>query len=342
MAVSVILSILAVARRHRGDSPMTYCVTPLPVRPWTLNGISPRLIESHYELNYGGAVARLNAVQRQLAALDRGKAAADAVLRLKREEAEALNATLLHEIYFASLGGDGRAVPPKMAAALARDFGAVNRWRDEFIGLAEALAAARSAGWALLSVVPRDGRLVNHVAADDGQALAGGIPVLALDLYEHAYHLDFGANAVAYVAAFMRNIAWTEVEARTLDALQAPPPRRFEQPEFAATPSVGPDEVEALLKSGQRVQLIDARPRHYVARATDIVDGAVWRDPERIEEWIGALDKEAPVVTFCVYGFHIGCQTAAALREKGFDAKYMRGGHYAWKAGKGAMRRFEA
>jgi Fe-Mn family superoxide dismutase len=97
-----------------------------------------------------------------------------------------------------------------------------------------------------------------------------------------------------------------------------------------------------MIKSGQKVQIIDTRPRHYSTRAQDMVEGAVWRDPERIDEWIGDLSKDEPVVTFCVYGFHIGCQSAAALRKAGYDASYMRGGHYAWKAIKGAVKLYEA
>src|SRR5688572_3869418 len=109
-----------------------YGVAPLFCRPWTLNGISPRLIESHYEHIYGGAVAKLNAITDEIAALDPATAPAGALARLKRGELLGLNATLLHELYFASLGGDGRAVPEEMAAALARDFGSVARWRQEF------------------------------------------------------------------------------------------------------------------------------------------------------------------------------------------------------------------
>ena len=75
-----------------------------------------------------------------------------------------------------------------------------------------------------------------------------------------------------------------------------------------------------MLDSGERVQIIDARPRHYTTKSQDIMEGAVWRDPERLEEWIGELSKTEPVVTYCVYGFHIGCQTASALRKAGFDA----------------------
>jgi Fe-Mn family superoxide dismutase len=113
------------------------------------------------------------------------------------------------------------------------------------------------------------------------------------------------------------------------------------QPEFSELPSITPEELQAMVKAGQKVQIIDTRPRHYTTRAQDIVEGAVWRDPERIDEWIEGLSKEAPVVTFCVYGFHIGCQSAIALRNAGFDARYMAGGHYAWKALKGPVKLFE-
>src|SRR5829696_660206 len=86
---------------------MRYHVAPLFCRPWTLNGMSPRLIESHYEHNYGGALRRLNAVTAELEALDLKTTPAPVVGRLRQEQAELLNATLLHELYFASLGGDG-------------------------------------------------------------------------------------------------------------------------------------------------------------------------------------------------------------------------------------------
>jgi len=87
-----------------------------------------------------------------------------------------------------------------------------------------------------------------------------------------------------------------------------------------------------MLDSGMPVQLIDARPQHYVSRTQDIVEGATWRDPERVQEWMGELSKSEPVVVFCVYGFHVGCRTAITLRDAGFDAKYMKGGHFGLKA----------
>ena len=318
---------------------MQYHLAPLFCRPWTLNGITPRLIESHYEGNYGSALRRLNAITEELETLDPATTSAEVVNRLKRDEAAMLNSTLLHELYFASLGGDGRAVPETMAEALAHDFGSPDRWRQEFIMLANALAGG--SGWVLLTYVPRDGRLINQSGADHGQNIAGGIPILALDMYEHAYHIDFGANAPAYVAAFMRNIDWSAVEGRYEDATRVAPPRPLEQKQFADVPAMTVEEVKAMLDSGDRIQVIDARPRHYTTRAQDIMEGAVWRDPERLDEWIGELSKTDPVVTYCVYGFHVGCETAIALRKAGFDARYMAGGHYAWKAIGCKVRLFE-
>ena len=323
---------------HLDRPAMAYRVAPLFCRPWTLNGISPRLIESHYENNYGGALARLNAIAAEVDGPGGETLSAEAIHRLKRDEATALNSVLLHEIYFASLGGDGRSVPETMAAALARDFGSVERWRREFVRLASALAGG--SGWVLLSHLPRTGRLINQTGASHDQNLAGAIPILAIDMYEHAYHLDFGANAAAYIAAFMRNIDWQAAEARYQDAVGVPAPRPLVQKEFGELPAVTVEEVREMLESGTPVQILDVRPRHYTARATDIMDGATWRDPERVDEWIGELEKDVPVVTFCVYGFHIGCQTALRLGAAGFDVRYMAGGHAAWKAIRGKVQLF--
>jgi Fe-Mn family superoxide dismutase len=317
---------------------MRYQVAPLFCRPWTLNGISPRLIESHYENNYGGAVARLNLIAQDLERLDPETTPGHVIRRLKRDELILLNSTLLHELYFASLGGDGRAVPVAMTDAIAHDFGSVDRWRHEFIALAN--AADGDSPWVLLTYVPRDSRLINQTTSDHGQGIAGGIPILALDMYEHAYHLEFGANAAAYVAAFMRNIDWSAVQTRYEEAVKVQPPRLLEQKQFLDLPSITVEEVKEMLDSGTPVQIIDARPKHYVTKTQDMMEGAIWRDPERVDDWIGELSKTEPVVTFCVYGFHIGCETAATLRKAGFDARYMSGGHYAWKAIKGPVKLF--
>jgi len=317
------------------ETVVRYQLKQIFCRPWMLNGLSVKLIESHYENNYGGALRRLNAITEQLESLDFATAPGYVVNGLKREELVALNSTLLHELYFSSLGGEGKPTR-MMAEALDRDFGSVDRWRSEFVAMGNALGGG--SGWVLLVYVPRDRRLINQFAAEHSQAVAGGIPLLALDMYEHAYHIDFGANAKAYVDAFMRNIDWQAVEERHGDALKVEPPRPLVQKEFGDLPGVGVEEVKAMLASGRPVQFIDARPKHSVSRTQDIIEGATWRDPERVQEWIGELSKSDPVVVFCVYGFHVGCRTAMTLRDAGFDAKYMKGGHSGWKATGGPIR----
>jgi Fe-Mn family superoxide dismutase len=168
--------------------------------------------------------------------------------------------------------------------------------------------------------------------------VAGGIPILALDMYEHAYHIDFGANVKAYVDTFLRNVDWKGVGERHEDATKAVPPRPLLQPEFGDIQGVGVEEVQAMLAEGKPLQLIDTRPKHFVSRQQDIADGVTWRDPERIGEWMGELSKEKPVVVYCAYGFHVGCRTAIALRDAGFDARYMNVGHSGWKAVGGAVK----
>ena len=187
---------------------MHYHLAPIFCRAWLLNGLSQRLIESHYENNYGGALRRLNAISEKLASLDFAATPGCVINGLKREELVALNSTLLHELYFASLGGDGRPAEA-MADALARDFGSFDRWRAEFVATGKALRGG--SGWALLTYSHRDRRLVNQWAADHTNALAGGTPILALDMYEHSYQLDYGASAERYVDAFMDNIDWAHV-----------------------------------------------------------------------------------------------------------------------------------
>ena len=96
-----------------------------------------------------------------------------------------------------------------------------------------------------------------------------------------------------------------------------------------------------MLNSGETVQIIDTRPKHYATKAQDMMEGAVWRDPERVDDRIGELSKSEPVVTFRVYGFPIGGETAATLRNAPFNAQYMAGGHYAWMAIRGPVKLLE-
>jgi Fe-Mn family superoxide dismutase len=178
---------------------------PMPFDPERIDGMSAKLLISHYENNYGGAVKRLNAIQAQLTLLDWKTAPNFTVNGLKREELIAANSMILHEHFFGALGGDGKVDGP-LANALARDFGSVEKWHDEFSAIGK--AEAGGSGWVILSYSPRDKRLINSWAADHTTNLADGRPVLVLDMYEHAYHMDYGAKAAAYVDAFLRCIRW--------------------------------------------------------------------------------------------------------------------------------------
>ena len=187
---------------------MTYNVRPLSCDPKKLKGLSEKLIVSHWENNYGGAVKRLNAITAQLASVDFATAPVFVINGLKREELIATNSMILHELYFDGLG-DGGAPDTALREALARDFGSQDRWRTEFLAMGKAMGGG--SGWVLLTYSHRDRRLVNQWAADHTHSMAGGTPILALDMYEHSYHIDYGAAAAKYVDAFMENINWTNV-----------------------------------------------------------------------------------------------------------------------------------
>ena len=184
---------------------MTYEAKPLSLDPKSIKGISEKVLVSHYENNYVGAVKRLNAIGMQLAELDFAKAPNFVVNGLKREELIASNSMILHEIYFDSMGGGGKPGGP-LADAIAHDFGSFERWRTEFSAMGK--AEGGGSGWVILAYSPRDKRLVNQWAADHTTTLAGGRPVMVLDMYEHAYHMDYGAAAAKYVDAFMEAIKW--------------------------------------------------------------------------------------------------------------------------------------
>jgi Fe-Mn family superoxide dismutase len=190
---------------------MTYEVKPLVCHPAKLKGLSERLIVSHYDNNYAGAVKRLNAITQRLTELDHAVAPGFVINGLKREQLIAMNSMILHELYFDGLGGEGQP-EGNLRAALERDFGDLLRWQAEFVAMGKAQGGG--SGWVLLTYSPRDRRFVNQWAADHTCAVVGATPFLALDMYEHSYHLDYGAKAAAYVDAFMDNINWPRVAAR--------------------------------------------------------------------------------------------------------------------------------
>jgi Fe-Mn family superoxide dismutase len=178
---------------------------PLPFDPKAVPGLSEKLLTSHHDNNYVGAVKRIAAIRGEFGKLDLATAPGFMINGLKREELIAWNSMILHEVYFAGLGA---ATPPSpgLAQAVERDFGSRDKWAAEFSAMGKALGGG--SGWVLLTWSPHDRRLVNTWASDHSQTLAGGTPLLALDMYEHAYHMDYGAKAAAYVDAVMKVLSW--------------------------------------------------------------------------------------------------------------------------------------
>ena len=295
---------------------MTFQIQPLTCDPSTLTDLSEKLIVSHYENNYGGAVKRLNSIRAQLAQLDWEQEPSFVINGLKREEVIAANSALLHELYFDSLAGNGALRPGGLSVAFGRDFGAFECWQSEFMALAKAMGGG--SGWALCSWSSRESRLINHWAADHTQLLGAATPILALDMYEHAYHLDYGANAAAYVEAFMRNIAWDKVSERYNVAVE----------HDTAHWGIANTDV---LSAAADVLVLDVRRAGAFQAAPDLIANATWKDPEHVEDWAAALPPAQPVVVYCVYGHEVSQSTTAILRSKGIDAQYLKGGIAAWK-----------
>lgn len=183
---------------------------PLPFEANSLDGISERVITSHHQNNYGGAFRRVAAIGFEVAGL---RSDAPGFLRkgLMMEELTATNAVILHEEYFATLGGDGRA-SGTLEDAIAKDFGSFDAWEQEFRATSGSLGGG--SGWAILSFNFNDGRLHNYIAFDHTDNVAFGRPVLVNDMFEHSYHMDYGSRAAAYVDAFMRNVNWEECNRR--------------------------------------------------------------------------------------------------------------------------------
>lgn len=184
---------------------------PLPFNPAAIPGLSEKLLTSHHANNYTGAVKRIAAIGTQIAGLDPASAPPFLLNGLKREELIATNSMILHEHYFGNLGAAG-SVSAELGAMIERDFGSTARWQAEFAAMGKALGGG--SGWVVLQYNPRDRRLVNQWANDHTMVLAAGTPLLVLDMFEHAYAMDYGSRAAAYVDAFMQIINWTAVNAR--------------------------------------------------------------------------------------------------------------------------------
>jgi superoxide dismutase, Fe-Mn family len=191
---------------------------PLPFDPAKLKGLSSKLLLSHHENNYGGAVKNLNRIEEELAKLPKD-APAPVVGALKERELSFTGSMVLHELYFENLSGDGKAASSQIEKRIAGVFGSFGAFEQTFRATAASLGGG--SGWVLLAFHLHTGELRTYWSGNHTQAPALAAPLLVLDMYEHAYAIDFGAAAAKYIEAFMQNVRWDVVEKRLDRAVRA-------------------------------------------------------------------------------------------------------------------------
>ena len=177
-----------------------------------MDGFSETLLKNHFTL-YQGYVANTNKLSDLLGGmLAEGKTATPEYAELKRRFGWEWNGMRLHEFYFENLGGKGTLAPAsKLGKAVAAEFGSVETWEADF----RAAGAMRGIGWVVLYQDKVGGRLFNQwVNEHDAGNPAGAVPLLVMDVFEHAFMVDYGLKRADYIAAFFRNVDWKAAEAR--------------------------------------------------------------------------------------------------------------------------------
>jgi Fe-Mn family superoxide dismutase len=179
-----------------------------PLKYKELKKISAKTLEIHHGKLYAGYVAKWKEIQEKLANADKEKANAtySEYRALKTEESYAADGVILHEAYFDILGGDGKA-KGEIIKRIEKDFGSYEKWEADF------RACGFSArGWAIMAYDFNDGKLRNYTGDLHNQGGIWGVsPIVVLDVYEHAYFIDFGSDRKSYINAFFENLDWEEI-----------------------------------------------------------------------------------------------------------------------------------
>ena len=177
-----------------------------------MEGFSETLLKNHFTL-YQGYVTNTNKLMDLLAAmLKEGKVGTPEYSELKRRMGFEFNGMRLHEYYFDNLGGKGVLDKSgKLGRKLAEDFGSYETWEGDFKGTGK----MRGIGWAILYQDNVTGKLLNQwINEHETGHLAGCIPLLVMDVFEHAFITDYGLKRPDYIEAFFKNIDWDVVEGR--------------------------------------------------------------------------------------------------------------------------------
>jgi superoxide dismutase, Fe-Mn family len=197
--------------------PGAHDIKPLPFDPAKLKGLSAAMLTSHHDNNYAGAVKNLNKVELEIQQTNKDTPGFT-VSSLRERELTYTNSMILHEQYFGNLGGDGK-LAGNIEKRLAAQFGSTARWEELF--RASALSLGGGSGWVILDANYATGDLRIYATGGHSQSVAFGQPLLVLDMYEHAYAIDFGAAHAKYIDAFFANVNWAETEKRLARADKA-------------------------------------------------------------------------------------------------------------------------
>ena len=180
------------------------------LKPKGLDGISDQQIEYHFETHYKGYVKKLNEIWSKLGSADRAAANQNYsdLRELKSEETFNFDGALLHETYFGNLTASHGQPSESFKKQVEKDFGSYEKWVEDFKATGVAFR-----GWSLLVFDLNTGKLRNVGAdAHNSNAMWNSIVLLALDVYEHAYYVDYGAKRAPYLDAFMKNVRWSDVD----------------------------------------------------------------------------------------------------------------------------------
>lgn len=178
--------------------------------------VSPETTDWHYNKHHAGYVAGMNTIEKELESADRSKANGNysQIGELKRRFTWNHSGALLHDIYWEVLGGDGDASKgPEVKAAIEKEFGSFDKWAEDFKATA---TAAKLSGWGLLVFDSLYSKRLLNVLVDEHQygAIWGGIPLISLDVFEHAYYHKDGPGRATYIENYMKNLHWGRINNR--------------------------------------------------------------------------------------------------------------------------------
>ena len=183
--------------------------------------LSKEVVTWHHDKHHGGYVTKRNEIEKKLENIDRSASHVNwsDYGEMKRRESFNASGQILHEIFWENMGGDGNADESLgVVKRIAQDFGSVADWEADFKACATA-----SLGWAILCYDPSDGKLHNYLCDfhNDG-AVWGAIPIIATDVFEHAYYRQYGPDRGSYVTGFIGSLNWKAIDERYSKGVPSP------------------------------------------------------------------------------------------------------------------------